>query len=397
MSLKNILSFPFALFILFSCASHKDLIFEDEPESTDLISAFDLTDSRFEQFRTDRLESEETQTDKPSEVDDVAKTEVKKEEKIKKQEVPRVAPKEARPSDKEEPKIVVADEATVPMPKEQTRPIEDDEDFPVPDELIYPEEFEEYDRRSKAIWDKFEPNSYTNEVFVFRISYLGLNVGTVQLRTEPMTRVAGRDVFHFRAHMRSARYYRFIYELDDRLETYVDARTFLPVRYTLIQRESGQDVDDLQLFDYENLETHVFFKRVREDRVTEREETHPIPNYMQDSFSSLYFVRGLPLEVGDRYEFPVVTRGRLWLIELNVEKKEQIRVGGRWTDAIKINAVTRFPGVLERRGDINFWYSDDEVRRPLQFQADVRIGSIRGELIDYTPGTRAQVTPEDSE
>lgn len=361
-----------------SCATKKDYIFDDEESIVETTTLFDLShDERFQQFKVETAKTEredllEEESDKlgPLKVETTPnKTETK--EKIE----PKLGPLDS--GDSKQVDIV----ETIEKPALVSVPV-------LPEE--YPEEFLKYDERSKKIWDKFSPNTYENEKFVFRISYLGLTAGNVQLTTEPLAKIGDREVFHFRAHLRSARYYRMIYQLDDRLETFIDAESFLPVKYVLIQRESGQNVDDLQFFDSEKLQTHFFFKREREDSLSEREETHFTPYFIQDSFSPLHFVRGLPLNIGDRYEFPVVTRGRIWLIELNVEREESIRVMGRWTNAVRVNAITRFPGVLEKRGDIVFWYSADEYRRPLQFQADVRIGSIRGELVEYTPGTKVQ-------
>jgi hypothetical protein len=42
--------------------------------------------------------------------------------------------------------------------------------------------------------------------------------------------------------------------------------------------------------------------------------------------------------------------------------------------------------VLQKNGDINFWYSADPARRLLKFKAKVKLGSIYGELVDYKPG-----------
>jgi hypothetical protein len=111
-----------------------------------------------------------------------------------------------------------------------------------------------------------------------------------------------------------------------------------------------------------------------------------IPGLFQDSYSSLYFVRGLPLSIGDQYEFPVVTRGKVWLLTLKVEKKEKIDVNGKEVEAFRINAETRFPGVLKKKGDIIFWYSTDSLRRLLKFNAKIKLGSVEGELVEFTPG-----------
>jgi hypothetical protein len=250
----------------------------------------------------------------------------------------------------------------------------------------YPEEFKKYDKKSKAAWEQVKPYIFIGEEFTFRMSYLGITAGHIKMETKPMVSVQGEKAYRFKAFLRSSRYYQLIYTLDDSLESVVLAKNFLPVKYTLIQRESKQDVDDLQLFDHESRKTYVWYKRLKNDETKKLEFEKFIPGFFQDSYSSLYFVRGLPLGIGDVYEFPVVTRGKVWLLTLKVERKEKIDVNGEEVEAYRINAETRYPGVLEKKGDIIFWYSTDSLRRLLKFNAKIKIGSVEGELVEFTPG-----------
>ncbi len=150
--------------------------------------------------------------------------------------------------------------------------------------------------------------------------------------------------------------------------------------------EKKQDVDDLQLFDFEKLKNYSFYKRVKKDSNKDEKLNIYIPKFTQDSFSALQFVRGLPLKKGDLYEFPVATRGKVWLLKVEVVGTETINVLNKDISAIKIKAETHFPGVLKKSGDIFFWYSNDSLRKFLKFQAKVKIGSLNGEVVDYRPG-----------
>ena len=93
---------------------------------------------------------------------------------------------------------------------------------------------------------------------------------------------------------------------------------------------------------------------------------------------------------GSKYDFPVLTRGKAWLLKVEVMGEETISVNSKDVKAYKLQAETHFPGVLQKSGDINFWYATDESRRLLKFQAKVKIGSIFGELVEYKPGVLAK-------
>ena len=280
----------------------------------------------------------------------------------------------------------VASAKIVPLTKKKSKineakAKEDSLEYPID----FPEALKSYDRKSKDVWPLFEPVVFPGEKFTLKVGYLGITAGFIQIETLPMVDIGGRRAYHFKARMRSARYYSYIYSLDDSLETFVTVEDFTPLKYVLLQRESGQTVDDLQLFDSQKLKTFHFYKRLKKGKHKNVELEKPIPRYFQDSFSAPFFVRGLPLKKDDLYEFPIVTRGKIWILKIKVEGVESLKVDGKWVSAIRINAETRFPGVLEKKGDIRFWYSNDKTRRLLKFQADVKIGSIKGELVDYAP------------
>jgi hypothetical protein len=254
----------------------------------------------------------------------------------------------------------------------------------------YPEEFKAYDEKAKLVWEKFKPVFYQGEESILSVTYLGVTAGYITIQSKEVTTLNNKEVFHYFARFKSSDSYRYFYWLDDRLDSYVDKTTFLPMKYSLIQREKKQDVDDLQLFDFKKMMTYNWYKRVKKDSDKNEKGETKIPSLGQDSFSALQFVRGLPLKKGDVYDFPVITRGKFWLLKVEVFGEETISVNGSDVRAIKIKAETNFPGVLKKSGDIFFWYGANEERRLLKFQAKIKIGSVNGELVEFKPGVKVQ-------
>lgn len=254
----------------------------------------------------------------------------------------------------------------------------------------YPEEFKSYDEKAKLVWEKFKPVFYQGEESILSVTYLGVTAGFITIQSKEVTTLNNREVFHYFARFKSSDTYRYFYWLDDRLDSFVDKETFLPMKYSLIQREKKQDVDDLQLFDFKKMMTYNWYKRVKKDSDKNEKGETKIPSLGQDSFSALQFVRGLPLKKGDIYDFPVITRGKFWLLKVEVYGEEIVSVNGTDYKAIKVKAETNFPGVLKKSGDIFFWYGANEDRRLLKFQAKIKIGSVNGELVDFKPGVKVQ-------
>ncbi len=361
MIFKNKILLAAILVVSFSCASNfeeeKKQILKTE-DKKDLVQSFDMS---------------EVDTKKFQEKEIAASSNVKVE--------PVITPKKDKKAKKEEitksPKIEV---------KPETKPMEVQDVYPEG----YPAEYIQYDKKSKDVWKKFKPFFFKGEKTIMSVSYLGVVAGYITIDSKKVVNINNKDAYQFNARFKSREAYSYFYWLDDTLENFVEKDTFLPIKYTLIQREKRQNVDDLQLFDFEKLKTFTFYKRVKKDANKDEKLAEFIPRYAQDSFSALQFVRGLPLNKGDKYEFPVITRGKPWLLKVEVEGTEDIEVMEKEVSAIRIKAETHFPGVLKKSGDINFWYSNDEFRNLLKFRAQVKIGSINGEVVEYSPGERAK-------
>lgn len=253
----------------------------------------------------------------------------------------------------------------------------------------YPEKFLKYDEEAKKVWDIFSPKIFLNEAHIFEISYLGITAGTIRLETRPPVKLANEPAYHFKVKLKSAEYYNYIYRLNDSLESYVRIRDFMPLKFKLVQRESGQEVDDLQVFDHSTNKTTFWYRKLKKGKEKKDKKEKYMPLHFQDSFSVLQFVRGLPLKLGEKYEFPIVTRTKVWIAKMDVVNTlDKVTVANKTFSAIKVKAETRFPGVLKKRGDVIFWFSNDAQRRLLKFQAKIKIGSVKGELVKFEPGKK---------
>ena len=358
-----------AVLMLGSCATNYEeekSVLLSKPENPDLVNQFDAEKQQAEIYKNEEAAKvQETKAPKKS------ASKSKKEKAPVAEVTPVLAPTTAAPVTKtaDAPKVTVA-KSTLPSD--------------------YPEEYKAYDAKSKEAWSKFKPIFYQGEQSIMAVTYLGVTAGYITIMSKEVVQLNGKQAFHYYARFKSSDSYRYFYWLDDKLETYVEKETFLPMKYSLVQREKKQNVDDLQLFDFKKMMTYNWYKRVKEGSNKDEKGEAKIPSLAQDSFSALQFVRGLPLNKGDKYELPVITRGKFWILKVEVMGEETTSVNGKDTQAIKIKAETNFPGVLKKSGDINFWYGTGPERRLLKFQAKIKLGSLYGEVVEYKPGIKVQ-------
>ena len=247
----------------------------------------------------------------------------------------------------------------------------------------YPPELLAVNAKAKKVWDQYKPNHRVDEKVFLDIHYLGMTVGKIMAHNKGKKMINDKEVWHFHARFKSAPFYSNIYELDDTVDTYVTTDQFLSTRYSLIQRETKQDVDDLQLHDRDQYKTFWFYHQKKSDgTVREKKKEEPIPYFSIDPFSVLFFYQGLPLKDKDIYEIPLINKGKILILRSEVEGREKIKTSGGNKNAIRVHATTQYTGETLKSGDLYFWFSDDEKRTLLKAQAKIKIGSVTADIVD---------------
>jgi hypothetical protein len=254
---------------------------------------------------------------------------------------------------------------------------------PGPPPEDYPKTILEVNARARKTWQQYKSNHTIDQKVFLDISYLGMTVGKIMFTNMGKKMINNDEVWHFHARFKSAPFYSNIYELDDTVDTYVTTEQFLSKRFSLIQRESKQNIDDLQLFDREKYKALWFYKQKRSDGKIRNKQTEEfIPYFSVDPFSVLFFYQGLPLKEGDVYEIPIINKGKILLLKSVVEGRETVQTKKGPRKGIRVHATTQYSGEHLKSGDLYFWFSDDASRTMLKAQAKIKIGSVTAEIVE---------------
>ena len=169
-----------------------------------------------------------------------------------------------------------------------------------------------------------------------------------------------------------------------------------------VQR-SWLDVDDLFAHRFEQKLNQTSYKRdrtldflpddMRWVRVGKEEENGDLATDVPlDDVSFLYFVRTLPLEVGDTYTLPRYYKDEGNPVTLRVLRRERIKVPAGEFDAIVVQPIIKTSGLFGEGGEAEVWFTDDAERILVKLQAKMPAGPFGGtlkmELENFTPGTR---------
>ncbi len=157
--------------------------------------------------------------------------------------------------------------------------------------------------------------------------------------------------------------------VDNRITSWVEPRPFRSLRFI-------QDLDEVGTQRYRQFEMYPDSGFVSWEHGEGGREDLP-SNTPLDDLSFFYYVRTLPLEVGDRYELPHYFRDSGNPVVIEVLRKEEIRVPAGRYQTIVVRPTFQTSGLFGEGGEAEVHFSDDRSRILVKISSRVsRIGSL---------------------
>ncbi len=229
---------------------------------------------------------------------------------------------------------------------------------------------------------------WIGEKLVYEITYFGIAAGEFTVTVLPFKEVNHRKVYHVKGNAVSSKLFSLFYRLNDWVETFIDYDGFFPHRFHLVLDEKIQTRDSLELYDTEKKRTFFWNRWNHNTRgYTEVKDFFPMEPFSQDTFSSMYFLRTIPLPEDSVQTFPVISEGKNWEAVVKVVRREMMDSPMGRVQAVVLLPDTKYQGVLKKQGDSFIWLTDDDRRILLRLEAKVRIGTVVANLKRYEPGT----------
>lgn len=211
------------------------------------------------------------------------------------------------------------------------------------------------------------------ETLRFSVSWLGIKGGelVMQLRRDPES----EDSFLLEVTAKTAGLLELFYPVTDHFQTVVRGEYRLPVRYTLEQKEGKRHNLKVTLYDQQSGE-------VRYQRNEEPEEVYRLNGPVHNEFSSFAYTRMLSF-AGRSEVVPTFADRKRHEIRVTLEARETLEsIFGR-RSTIRVIPHLTFKGLYEKIGDPNIWFTDDRYRIPLKIKANIAIGSLTADLVEY--------------
>jgi hypothetical protein len=201
------------------------------------------------------------------------------------------------------------------------------------------------------------------ERLTYDVHFGPFRVGQASMEVVGVERFRNRDAYHTRFLLRGGTAF---YRVNDRYESWFDARTLESLRY-------AQQIDQGS---YERERVFDIFPERRTFTEAGKPEEQPSVADPLDDGSFLYFLRTIPLEVGKTYEFNRYFRADRNPVRISVLRRERIRVPAGSFDAIVVRPTIKTTGIFSEGGRAEVWFADDSTRRMLQMNSRLSFGSL---------------------
>ena len=203
------------------------------------------------------------------------------------------------------------------------------------------------------------------EFLEYKVKLGILNAGEGSLEVAAIESVRGTPAY--RAVMRIDGGVLFA-RVHDVFQTWFDTRTLTSLRFIQDQNEVGSK----RYRHYEMFPERGVWER-RDD-----EETGDLPTSLPlDDISFVYFIRTLPLEVGDVYTFNRYFKDTGNPVIIRVLRKEEKEVPAGIFQTIVVQPIIRTRGLFGQGGKAELYFSDDERRALVYMRSSVPIvGSL---------------------
>jgi hypothetical protein len=213
----------------------------------------------------------------------------------------------------------------------------------------------------------------------YEVKLSGIRVGGGFMEVSAMDSIRGREAWHTSFGIKGGLAF---YKVNDRYESWFDARTLASLRYH-------------QKIDEGNYERDSRFEIYPERRIftDAKGAEHPTTDDPLDDGSFLYFLRTIPLEVGKEYTFDRYFRVDRNPVRIKVLRLDRVSVPAGTFDAVVVQPIIKTKGIFSENGRAEVWLSNDEHRIMLQMKSRFSRFSLNLFLKSFRLATSAGTAP----
>ena len=223
------------------------------------------------------------------------------------------------------------------------------------------------------------------ERVVLSASYFGVEAGRVHLGIKSAKRVNGKEALHFYALGKTSSLFSLVYKVRDSIESLWSPDLQRPLSLAFDVDETKQKYKTRSYFDWKKRKADYFEEGWHKKKGDYRDQKKwTLPKKAQDIVSAIFYVRTLPLEVGETYSFNVMENEKVIYTQIKVDRKETISTNIGKLEALVLKPSFKTKGKFKKVGDISIWVTADHYKQLLKVESKIKIGTVTARVESIT-------------
>ncbi len=224
------------------------------------------------------------------------------------------------------------------------------------------------------------------EELVYQISALGMTAGKARISVGAGTERDGVKAWPVVVQARTDALFDSVYTVRDKFVTWWEPGSGRVIGADFYADEGGKRHRSMSRIDHANGKAEVL--RIREWNGKRSRNTYDVPPGSFDIAGAIFELRRRPLLPGTVEEVDVFTGKKVFKLRCTVERAEKLKTRAGTFEAVAVKIELGFDGQFASKRDVRAWFSSDERRLPLQFEAEFALGSIVAELVEAKRGVK---------
>ena len=208
------------------------------------------------------------------------------------------------------------------------------------------------------------------ERLTYNVSFTGITAGQASLEVVNDTVVNNYHQLHIRFNARTTFPVSSIYTINDQVDTWLDSKYLYTKKLTKNIREGKYKNDSYTIIDYD------------QSIAITNGDTVIIDQFLRDSYSLFYFLRTIPLIIGETIDFTAFDGKIITPFQVITKSKETINTMAGTFPCLVVKPFREGTTLLKNKGDMMIWFSDDKIRLPVQIRIKLKYGSMLLKLKD---------------
>ena len=217
---------------------------------------------------------------------------------------------------------------------------------------------------ANSLWRKVENRAFkVEEKLTYIVKWKGIAGGTSVMEVKKIVKISGRDVYYATLSTRSSGFFDIFYKIRDLIESYIDKEGIFTWKQRKKLRGGKYRSNKETIYDQEKHQALHKGKKI------------DIPFYVQDSLSSIYYLRTQKLKKGDSITIDANDDGKNYSVEVKVIGIKKVTTPYGKFKALKTEVVWKREGKVGAESSL-IWLSNDERKIPVKIEKQSKMGTI---------------------